>query len=78
MIQSRLSDVTPILESILEDGCEKGKNDKNERKNEQTNKRKKEQMNIRTYEGTKWTKKNRKNRLGLTLKDFRFKSIVCK
>jgi hypothetical protein len=37
MIQSRLSDVTPILESILKDGCEKGKNDKNERKNEQTN-----------------------------------------
>jgi hypothetical protein len=36
MIQSRLSDVTPILESILEDGCEKGKNDKNERTNEHT------------------------------------------
>jgi hypothetical protein len=50
MIQSRLSDVTPKLESILEDGCEKRKNDKNERKNEQTNERTNEQTNIRRNE----------------------------
>ncbi len=53
MIQCRLCDVTPILESILEDGCEKGKNDKNERQkrtNEQTKKRTNEQTNIRRGE----------------------------